>query len=117
MIYRKAEKNNNDSAAKAQNSSKQITNYLSCLLHAKSYAFAFTPICLKSSNRYHNPGKKALEFLTLKKDRCKIKSYTYWISIGTRQTAKKYLYTVKKSVFNKDLDLLVKSLLYLEGLF
>lgn len=79
---------------------------------------AFTPICL--SNHLIGIitlGKKALEFLTLKKTRYKINSYTHWIPIGMKQTPKKYLYNVKKSVFNKDLDLLAKSLLYLEGLF
>lgn len=87
-------------------------------MYAKSYAFGLhSNLSLKSSNRYHNPGKKALEFLTLKKTRYKINSYTHWIPIGMKQTPKKYLYNVKKSVFNKDLDLLAKSLLYLEGLF
>lgn len=82
---------------------------------------AFTPI---SNFRLSNHligiitlGKKALEFLTLKKTRCKINSYMHWISIGMKQTATKYLYYVKKSVFNKDRDLLVKFLLYLEGFF
>lgn len=82
-------------------------NYLSSPLYAKSDVFGIhSDLSLKSSTRYCNSRRKAFKFLILKQTRCKINSYAHWILIGRKQTPRKYLYNVKRSVL-MELDLLI----------